>query len=62
MRTAYLSCYHIRDDKRPRRVFKTSRDSRQQRRFSVLDCSISRPDSRPDLAGEIALYSPFVTR
>jgi CRISPR-associated protein Cas2 len=41
MRTTYLVCYDIADDKRLRRVFKTCRNFGDHLQFSVFECDLS---------------------
>jgi CRISPR-associated protein Cas2 len=41
MRTTYLVCYDIRDDKRLRRVFKTCKDYGEHLQYSVFECDLS---------------------
>jgi CRISPR-associated protein Cas2 len=44
MRTTYLVCYDIADDKRLRRVFKTCRDYGEHLQFSVFECDLDPKD------------------
>jgi len=56
MRTSYLVCYDISDDKRLRRVFKTMRAWGDHIQFSVFGCQLTSSDLvklRADLAGII---------
>lgn len=48
MRTTYLVCYDIADDKRLRRVFKTCKNFGQHLQFSVFECDLS-PRERVEL-------------
>lgn len=41
MRTTYLVCYDIADDKRLRRVFKTCKNHGDHIQFSVFECDLS---------------------
>ncbi|HNQ74696.1 MAG TPA: CRISPR-associated endonuclease Cas2 [Verrucomicrobiota bacterium] len=41
MRTTYLVCYDITDDKRLRRVFKTCRNFGEHLQFSVFECDLN---------------------
>lgn len=41
MRTTYIVCYDIADDKRLRRVFKTCRNYGDHLQFSVFECDLS---------------------
>lgn len=41
MRTTYLVCYDIRDDKRLRRVFKTCKDYGEHLQYSVFECDLN---------------------
>ncbi len=41
MRTTYLVCYDIADDKRLRRVFKICRDYGEHLQFSVFECDLN---------------------
>lgn len=41
MRTTYLVCYDIRDDKRLRRVFKTCKDYGDHLQYSVFECDLN---------------------
>lgn len=41
MRTTYLVCYDIADDKRLRRVFKTCKNYGDHLQFSVFECDLS---------------------
>lgn len=44
MRSSYLVCYDIADDKRLRRVFKTVRDFGDHLQFSVFECQLTPSD------------------
>lgn len=44
MRTTFLVCYDIADDKRLRRVFKTCRDYGEHLQFSVFECDLDAMD------------------
>jgi CRISPR-associated protein Cas2 len=41
MRTTYIVCYDIADDKRLRRVFKTCRNYGDHLQFSVFECDLA---------------------
>ena len=41
MRTTYLVCYDIREDKRLRKVFRTMRDFGDHLQYSVFECQIT---------------------
>lgn len=41
MRTTYLVCYDIADDKRLRRVFKTCRKYGDHLQFSIFECDLN---------------------
>ena len=41
MRTTYLVCYDITDDKRLRRVFKTCKNFGEHLQYSVFECDLS---------------------
>jgi CRISPR-associated protein Cas2 len=41
MRTTYLVCYDIADDKRLRRVFKTCKNFGEHLQFSVFECDLN---------------------
>ncbi len=41
MRTTYLVCYDIADDKRLRRVFKTCRNFGDHLQYSVFECDLN---------------------
>jgi CRISPR-associated protein Cas2 len=56
MRTSYLVCYDIADDKRLRKVFKTMRAYGDHLQFSVFECQLTATDLvklRAELAGII---------
>jgi len=44
MRSSYLVCYDIADDKRLRRVFKTMRGWGDHLQFSVFECQLTPAD------------------
>jgi CRISPR-associated protein Cas2 len=44
MRTSFLVCYDIADDKRLRRVFKAMRNYGDHLQFSVFECQLSPVD------------------
>jgi CRISPR-associated protein Cas2 len=44
MRTSYLVCYDICDDKRLRRVFKTMRGFGDHLQYSVFECQLTSMD------------------
>lgn len=44
MRTTFLVCYDIRDDKRLRRVYKTMRDYGDHLQYSVFECQLTPTD------------------
>jgi CRISPR-associated protein Cas2 len=44
MRTSYLVCYDISDDKRLRRVFQTMRNFGDHLQFSVFECQLTAMD------------------
>ncbi len=53
MRTSYLICYDICDDKRLRKVFETMRDYGDHLQYSIFECQLSAADlarCRADLA------------
>jgi CRISPR-associated protein Cas2 len=41
MRTTYLVCYDIRDEKRLRRVFRTMRDFGDHLQYSIFECQFT---------------------
>ena len=41
MRTTYLVCYDITDDKRLRRVFKTCKNYGDHLQYSVFECDLN---------------------
>lgn len=56
MRSSYLVCYDISDDKRLRRVFKIMRGWGDHLQYSVFECQLTPSDVvrlRGDLAAEI---------
>ena len=44
MRTSYLVCYDISDEKRLRRVFKTMRNFGDHLQYSVFECQLTPTD------------------
>jgi CRISPR-associated protein Cas2 len=44
MRTTYLVCYDVANDKRLRRTFKTCRDFGDHLQFSVFECDLSQAE------------------
>jgi len=44
MRTSYLVCYDISDDKRLRKVFKTMRGFGDHLQYSVFECQLTASD------------------
>jgi CRISPR-associated protein Cas2 len=44
MRTSYLVCYDISDDKRLRKVFKTMRNYGDHLQYSVFECQLTAMD------------------
>lgn len=44
MRTSYLVCYYIADEKRLRRVFKTMRGFGDHLQYSVFECQFTNMD------------------
>ena len=44
MRTTYLVCYDIADDKRLRKVFKVCRNYGEHIQFSVFECDLGAPE------------------
>lgn len=44
MRSSYLVCYDISDDKRLRRVFRIMRDWGDHLQYSVFECHLTRAD------------------
>lgn len=58
MRTTYLVCYDIADEKRLRRVFKICRDYGEHLQFSVFECDLN-PMEKAQLEaalGEVIKY------
>jgi CRISPR-associated protein Cas2 len=56
MRTSYLVCYDISDDKRLRKVFQTMRGYGDHLQFSIFECQLTASDlarCRADLAAII---------
>jgi CRISPR-associated protein Cas2 len=56
MRTSYLVCYDICDDKRLRRIFKTMRGYGDHLQYSVFECQLTTTDLvrlRAELSGII---------
>ena len=54
MRTSYLICYDISDDKRLRKVFQTMRGYGDHLQYSVFECQLTAigPGAVPGGAGE----------
>lgn len=52
MRTTYLICYDIADDKRLRRVFKTCRNYGNHLQYSVFECDLG-PAEKIQLESEL---------
>lgn len=50
MRTTYLVCYDIANDKRLRRVFKTCKNFGNHLQFSVFECDLN-PSEKLELEG-----------
>ena len=48
MRTTYLVCHDITDDKRLRRVFKTRKNFGEHLQYSVFECDLS-PQEKAEL-------------
>ena len=44
MRTTYLVCYDIANDKRLRRVFKACKNFGEHLQFSVVECDLTMPE------------------
>lgn len=44
MRTTYLVCYDIADDKRLRKVFQTCRDFGNHLQYSIFECDLNPPE------------------
>ena len=56
MRTTYLICYDISDDKRLRRVFKICKDYGSHLQYSIFECDLSqieKTETQQKLAAEI---------
>jgi CRISPR-associated protein Cas2 len=53
VRTTYLVCYDIADDKRLRRVFKTCRDFGDHLQFSVFECDLN-PSEKIELEAALS--------
>ena len=53
MRTTYLVCYDITDDKRLRRVFKTCKNFGEHLQYSVFECDLS-PTEKSELERVLA--------
>lgn len=53
MRSTFLVCYDIRDDKRLRRVFKTMRGWGDHLQFSIFECQLT-PGNLAELRAELA--------
>ena len=52
MRSTYLVCYDIADDKRLRKIFKLCRNWGNHVQFSVFECDLT-PKERLEMAGEL---------
>jgi CRISPR-associated protein Cas2 len=52
MRTTYLVCYDIADDRRLRRVFKTCRNFGDHLQFSIFECDLN-PSEKVQLEREL---------
>ena len=52
MRTTYLVCYDIADDKRLRRVFKVCKNYGDHLQFSVFECDLN-PAEKANLDQEL---------
>ncbi|MDX2082090.1 MAG: CRISPR-associated endonuclease Cas2 [Terrimicrobiaceae bacterium] len=52
MRTTYLVCYDISDDKRLRRVFKTCKNFGNHLQFSVFECDLT-PAEKTQMESEL---------
>ncbi len=53
MRTTYLVCYDVANDKRLRRAFKTCRNFGDHLQFSVFECDLS-PAEKIELERELS--------
>jgi len=53
MRTTYLVCYDVANDKRLRRIFKTCRNFGDHLQFSVFECDLS-PAEKIELETELS--------
>ena len=53
MRTTYLVCYDVRDDKRLRRVFKTCKNYGNHLQYSVFECDLN-PAEKVQLEEELS--------
>lgn len=53
MRTTYLVCYDIRDEKRLRQVFKTCRDYGNHLQYSIFECDLN-PMEKAELEAALA--------
>lgn len=53
MRTTYLVCYDVANDKRLRRAFKTCRNFGDHLQFSIFECSLS-PGEKVELERELS--------
>jgi len=53
MRTTYLVCYDVANDKRLRRTFKTCRNFGDHLQFSVFECDLS-PAEKIELETELS--------
>ena len=56
MRTTFLVCYDIADDKRLRRVFKTCYNFGEHLQFSVFECDLN-PSEKIELEKRLAILS-----
>ena len=52
MRTTYLVCYDIANDKRLRRVFKTCKNFGEHLQFSVFECDLN-PGEKAEMEGAL---------
>lgn len=53
MRTTYLVCYDIANDKRLRRVFKTCRNFGDHLQYSVFECNLN-PSEKIEMEQELS--------
>ena len=58
MRSSYLVCYDISDDKRLRKVFKTMRAWGDHIQFSVFECQLTSADLVPTSGRSFQYHSP----